>query len=419
MTAINQLLLQQTEEFVKKLFDTKVDPSFHFHNIEHTRGVVKASQKIGLHYQLDEEDMLSLLLASWFHDTGYSKGSGTEHEKASQEIATNFLTDHNVPEIIIQKVNGCIAATRMPQQPTTLIEEIICDADLYHLGNGEGESHSKLLRKELNKVLNMDISKKDWRKTNIIFLQKQHYFTDYGKQHLEPSKQAFLKKLIEKNEAEDGEASALKKITVDKVKNNGEEHTADEDSTPEKTKKDRIKDSRTERGIATMFRIMSANHMELSQMADSKANIMISVNTIVLSIMVSVLFNKLQFYTQFIIPSIILATVCLAAVVFAILATRPNVNRGTFVPEDIQQKKVNLLFFGNFFKMPLPDYEWAMKEMMNDSEYLYGSMVKDIYYLGVVLARKYKYLRISYNIFMFGLIISIITFSIASMYPSE
>ena len=82
-------------------------------------------------------------------------------------------------------------------------------------------------------------------------------------------------------------------------------------------------------------------------------------------------------------------------------------------------RKTNLLFFGNFFNMPLPDYEWAMKEMMNDSEYLYGSMVKDIYYLGVVLARKYKYLRISYNIFMFGLIIAIIAFSIASMYPSE
>jgi predicted metal-dependent HD superfamily phosphohydrolase len=419
MTAINQLLLQQAEDFVKKLFDTKVDPSFHFHNIEHTRGVVKASQKIGMHYQLDDGDMVSLLLASWFHDTGYSKGSGTDHEKISQEIATKFLTDHNVPETIIEKVTGCIAATRMPQQPTTLIEEIICDADLYHLGNDDAESHSKLLRKELNKVLNMEISKKDWRKTNIIFLQKHHYFTDYGKQNLEPSKQIYLNKLIAKNEAEDAEEPESKKINIERAKNIENDDQTDEDILKEKSKKDRLKDSRTERGIATMFRIMSANHMELSQMADSKANIMISVNTIVLSIMVSVLFNKLQFYTQFIIPSIILATVCLAAVVFAILATRPNVNRGTFMPEDIQEKKVNLLFFGNFFNMPLPDYEWAMKEMMNDSDYLYGSMVKDIYFLGVVLARKYKYLRISYNIFMFGLIIAVIAFSIASMYPSD
>lgn len=419
MTAINQLLLQQAEEFVKKLFDTKVDSAFYFHNIEHTRGVAKAAQKIGLHYQLGEEDLISLLLASWFHDTGYSKGSGADHETVSQEIATKFLQDHNVPESIIQKVNGCIAATRMPQQPTTLIEEIICDADLYHLGNGEVGDHSKLLRKELNKALDMDISKKDWRKTNIIFLQKHHYFTDYGKQNLEPVKQAYLKKLIDKDEPDVTDEADSKKVTAVKEKANGEDKKADAENTAEKQKKDRLKDSRTERGIATMFRIMSANHMELSQMADSKANIMISVNTIVLSIMVSVLFNKLQFYTQFIIPSIILASVCLSAVVFAILATRPNVNRGTFVPEDIQQKKVNLLFFGNFFNMPLPDYEWAMKEMMNDSEYLYGSMVKDIYYLGVVLARKYKYLRISYNIFMFGLIIAVIAFCIAGMYPSE
>lgn len=419
MTAINQLLLQQAEEFVKKLFDTKVDAAFYFHNIDHTSGVVKAAQKIGLYYQLDEEDMISLLLASWFHDTGYSKGSGADHEAVSQQIASNFLQNHNVPENIIQKVKGCIAATRMPQQPSTLIEEIICDADLYHLGNGEGETHSKLLRKELNKSLNMDISKKDWRKTNIIFLQNHRYFTDYGRQNLEPVKQAFLKKLLDKNDPEDDDNVDSKKTTIEKEKNNLEDKKTIEDNSAEKQKKDRAKDSRTERGIATMFRIMSANHMDLSQMADSKANIMISVNTIVLSIMVSVLFNKLQFYSQFIIPSIILATVCLAAIVFAILATRPNVNRGTFVPEDIKQKKVNLLFFGNFFNMPLPDYEWAMKEMMNDSEYLYGSMVKDIYYLGKVLARKYKYLRISYNIFMFGLVIAVIAFCIASMYPSE
>ena len=138
----------------------------------------------------------------------------------------------------------------------------------------------------------------------------------------------------------------------------------------EKTKKDKEKESRTERGIATMFRIMSDNHVSLSQMADSKANIMISVNTIVLSILVSVLLSKLQYYPQFIIPTIILCLVSLCAIIFAILATRPNVNRGTFTHEDVQQKKINLLFFGNFFKMDLPDYEWGMKEMMNDREYL-------------------------------------------------
>ena len=154
-------------------------------------------------------------------------------------------------------------------------------------------------------------------------------------------------------------------------------------------------------------------------MADSKANIMISVNTIVLSIMVSVLLGKLQFYPEFIIPTIILVVVCLGAVVFAILATRPNISGGTFTREDIQNKQINLLFFGNFYNMELPDYDWAMKEMMKDKEYLYGSMIKDIYFLGVVLARKYKLLRISYSIFMYGLIAAIIAFGLTFIFAGS
>ncbi|WP_315819712.1 Pycsar system effector family protein [Paraflavitalea speifideaquila] len=149
-----------------------------------------------------------------------------------------------------------------------------------------------------------------------------------------------------------------------------------------KAGKDKLKANRTERGIATMFRIMSENHVNLSQMADSKANIMISVNTIVMSIMVSVLLGKLQFYPEFIVPTIILLAVCLGAVVYAILATRPNITKGTFTEEDIKNKKVNLLFFGNFYNMSLHEYDWAMKEMMKDNEYLNSSMIKDIYFLG-------------------------------------
>jgi hypothetical protein len=139
----------------------------------------------------------------------------------------------------------------------------------------------------------------------------------------------------------------------------------------------------------------------------------------VLSIMVSVLLGKLQFYPEFIIPTVILVVVCLSAVVFAILATRPNISSGTFTREDIQNKQINLLFFGNFYNMELPDYDWAMKEMMKDKDYLYGSMIKDIYFLGVVLARKYKLLRISYSIFMYGLIAAIIAFGLTFIFSGR
>ncbi|MCW3118711.1 MAG: hypothetical protein JWM28_2793, partial [Chitinophagaceae bacterium] len=123
-------------------------------------------------------------------------------------------------------------------------------------------------------------------------------------------------------------------------------------------------------------------------------------------------------HQNLVIPTIILVTFCVAATIFAVLATRPNVSQGTFTKEDIHHKKTNLLFFGNFHSMQLDDYDWAMREMMSDKDYLYGSMIKDIYFLGVVLAKKYKYLRISYNIFMFGLIIAMFAFGFTLAYDA-
>ncbi len=175
----------------------------------------------------------------------------------------------------------------------------------------------------------------------------------------------------------------------------------------------REKENRPDRGIETMFRLTSSNHLELSSMADSKANIMISVNSIIVSVLLSVLLRKLEEFPNLVIPTIIFLTVCVTTIVFAVLATRPKVNSGTFTKDDIYQKRTNLLFFGNFHKMNLDEYEWGMKEMMKDRDYLYGSLIKDIYFLGVVLGRKYKMLRISYSIFMFGFVISVLAFAIA------
>lgn len=417
-----EILIQDSKDFVIHIFETSVDGQFAFHHLWHTQAVVKASDKIAQHYQLEGNDSLALSVAAWFHDTGYSKGSGDNHEQESQRIVTEFLKGRNIEEGLIEKINGCIRATAFPQSPVSLIEKIICDADLYHLGTDDFDKETKLLRQELNNTGEKEISKKEWRKTNINFLRNHSYFTDYCKTKLEPAKQKNLKRLLFKEFLETEQVIN----SPTEVKENTS--VAEQVFTPISSKEDvkantkekntKEKESRTDRGIGTMFRIMSDNHVSLSQMADSKANIMISVNTIVLSILVSVLLGKLQYYPQFIIPTVLLSVVCLAAIVFAILATRPNVTRGTFTKEDILNKKTNLLFFGNFHKMDLPDYDWAMKEMMNDREYLYGSMTKDIYFLGKVLAKKYNYLRTSYTIFMIGLIASILAFAIAAIIGS-
>ena len=95
----------------------------------------------------------------------------------------------------------------------------------------------------------------------------------------------------------------------------------------------------TERGVQTMFRTTSTNHFELSALADSKSNIMISVNAIILSISLTILIARLAFYPHFIIPTLVLLATCLSAIIFAILATRPTINKGRFTEDDIRNKK--------------------------------------------------------------------------------
>src|SRR5690606_41000142 len=116
---------------------------------------------------------------------------------------------------------------------------------------------------------------------------------------------------------------------------------------------------------------------------------------------------------------LIITLVSLASLIIATIVTRPKITSGVFTKEDIEKKKVNLLFFGNFYNMDFKNFEWGLKEMIGDRDYLYGSMIKDFYYLGQVLGQKYKYLRLCYNVFMFGLIISVIAFTIAIIFYPE
>lgn len=167
-----------------------------------------------------------------------------------------------------------------------------------------------------------------------------------------------------------------------------------------------------------MFKTTYQTHNNLSALADHKANMMLSINTIVLSIIASTLIPKIMdsSHTKLIIPAILLMFVCLVSIVFATLSTRPKITEGHVKREDIISRKSNLLFFGNFYNMKLNEFQWGVKEMIKDPDFLYNSMSRDIYFLGVVLSKKYRYLSICYNIFMYGLIISVLAFALAFLF---
>ena len=95
------------------------------------------------------------------------------------------------------------------------------------------------------------------------------------------------------------------------------------------------------------------------------------------------------------------------------MSTRPNVTSGEFTREQVKKKQVNILFFGNFHKMPYDQYQWAINEIINDKEYIYEALTKDLYLLGIVLNKKYMLLRKTYTIFMTGIIVSVVSYIIA------
>ncbi|HEX5653472.1 MAG TPA: HD domain-containing protein, partial [Chitinophagaceae bacterium] len=279
-------LVAATRDFATDIFKNKVSKSFRYHNLDHTRQVVRAAEEMADYYQLQPEDRNAVIIAAWFHDTGFTNGESMGHEATSVQLATNFLKAHNADPVLIDKVAKCIEATKMPQAPGPLIEQILCDADLFHLGTDEFKIKNEELRQELSETSEEDLSKKKWRKMNIVFMENHKYFTDYGRRKLQPVKEQHI--LAMKNKEEDGPRKTGKKekkrddllaVLKEEVPIDGEE----------KNKKSKVKDAQTERGISTVFRIMANNHANLSQMADSKANIMISVNSIILSVVISVL----------------------------------------------------------------------------------------------------------------------------------
>jgi len=185
-----------------------------------------------------------------------------------------------------------------------------------------------------------------------------------------------------------------------------------------KEKKNKKKDPG--RGIDTVFRITSNNNQRLSSQADSKAHILIQVNAIIISVLLSLLLRKIEDHTNLAIPATLLLFVNLVTIIFSILATRPHIPPGTFTKADLDDKKVNLLFFGNFYRMSLEEYAGGMLVMMDDKDFLYGSLIRDVYYQGIALGKKYLWLRWSYNVFMYGLIASVLAFLVAALFfPSR
>ncbi len=382
-------LVEKIQTRVFDHFINELPDGFVFHNFQHTQDTVDACLELGKHYGLSDKKMENLLLAAWLHDVGYTE-TYDGHEEVSQEKAKAWLKELKVEDDQIDDITTLIASTEKEREPEGLLQEILHDADILHIGKKGFFHKSEMLRMEWERVLNLRYSNTEWQQNQIDFLIAKKFTTQYAESEYGSRKEKNLKK-------------QRKELNKSRRKR-------------EKRKVNKIKTRKLGRGIETMYRSTYRNHINLSSIADAKANMMISLNTIIMSVIITVVGSGFAFggglfeSIRFTVPITILLVGSLIAVIFAVISARPDVTKKDVDLQKIKNKQSSVLFFGNFTKLELKEFVKNMQELKADRDILYDNMSIDIYYLGKVLTRKYRLLRYSYTIFISGLTLSVLSF---------
>lgn len=380
----SDVLVAKASAHVYELFKKRLPKDVLYHSYEHTVETAKAVDKIGREEGLDGDQLMLVTLAAWFHDVGYVDGHD-QHERRSAQIARKFLAKEGFSDERIGEVERLILSTHTDQSPEDLLEKVLHDADVVHIGKKKKFfRYSERLRKEWEKRDGREFSEQEWAEIQLEFLTRTDFKTEAARKQYGSKRRRNLKVVQEKLAELLNQPKQLPKAEADKKS--------------------------PSRGIETIFRTAYRNHINLSQIADSKANIMISINAILMSIIISFISTRLQEDVWLLIPAAAMLVTSLVAIIFAILGARPKVTSEHFSLEDVRKNRANILFFGNFVNMSLKEFSTGMHDIMGDWDRLYDSMINDLYSLGQVLRRKYHLLWLSYSVFMGGLIVTVVLF---------
>jgi len=187
-------LKKSVKNYVTDYFNEHRNPKLVYHSLAHTKRVVKAAKQIARNYRLSNRDFFILYSAAYFHDIGYLNNA-QEHEMKSALMAEKFLSKNKCNESVRNSVIQAILSTAMPQSPQTIIEEILCDADISNLGEKNFKRFSDALRKETMGISGAKISRSEWLAMDIRFFESTNYHTEYAKINMGPQKDRNLKKL--------------------------------------------------------------------------------------------------------------------------------------------------------------------------------------------------------------------------------
>ncbi len=370
-------IVTKARAYVQNLLSKELSTGHVYHNWDHTSMVYDEAMSLADAAALSDDDREILSLAALFHDTGFVR-TFHNHEDESKKIAAAYLSELNYPTDKITKVVNAIDATKMPHLSTDKVGALLQDADLSNLGRDDWETFSELIRQERDNLIGEKITNEEWENQNNTFLKDTLFQTREGKLKYDEGKKKNREELKEK-------------IKRDKKKGGS-----------------MINSNRT---AEMLFKTALRNHINLTQIADNKANIMLSINALILTFALPTLLRK-DFDKDwfFILPAGMIGVTCVISIIYAALSTQPGQFKGKFNLADIKAGKGSLFFFGNFYNSSLDDYFEGMKFTLTQDHNLDEAAVMDLYFLGKSLGRKFNMLRKCYSFFLIGITLSSLLF---------
>lgn len=371
-------LLNDAREKVGEIFSNEVDPKYAYHNMDHTLKVVAAVRVLMDQADLSDSEKEMLLLAAFFHDSGFIDGQ-PNHEIRSANIADKWLEKRGYPEDRRKIISRIIQSTHVDAIPELELGKLLKDADLSGLASKYYFVESEKLRQEWENLSGVNMEEIDWLKTNRAFQKEHYYHSAAGKKLYDTGKKANQKILKKKIRDLNARGKTISKTKL----------------------------------AQTHFKTALRNHIDLSAIADNKANIMLSVNALIITVAMPFIAREVENNIKLLIPAIVLLTVCVTSMIYATLATRPIKMKGYVTDEEIEKGTSNLFFFGNFYMMDYNTYEKGIQHIVSEERFLDSSITRDLFFLGKSIGNKFANLRKCYTIFMYGMVIAVITFIIA------
>jgi hypothetical protein len=193
-------ILKDTKRYVTTFITSTANANLVYHNKMHIEDVVSAATKIAHHYHLSENDFFTIIAAVRFNNLGFYLDYAFHQGKAAEE-ASAFFEKKGVDQITVNAITECILST-YSMYPQTLLQKIVCDAEMFYLGTTNFRKQNKLQRKEYRAMNDAEISKEEWRLKTIKMISSHNFQTGYCQLLLNTKKEEILRKLRRKDAKE-------------------------------------------------------------------------------------------------------------------------------------------------------------------------------------------------------------------------